>query len=615
MNQFAKDEQLLEIARDYRYFVTTFFKTINVSATHIYHSALELSPVTSVARKLYYHQRPTPFPRVVIGVIDSWDSSMVNSSVDYRESSVAWSPCDQFVATRTKKVVAIRDVLTFELLFTLQPTKPTSQLAGALAYSPDGRSLACASNIGIVIWDIQTGGVAKDLQYDESASDSLVWSSDGGSISTMAWDRKTLTSTVCRYDVASGAALSSNVLQSQHKPHLWIHDESFLVMTTTKDGEACTIDILKAGPAPTKVESFSIQLGERDWRIESFSPTTYRVSVSEPTPEDGSQLLILDVRSSRGLLREEGNFGAHCFSPDGNLFAASRVDSFYTWKYEDGRYIPRRKSPTLAGSCSSLLFSPSSSWILGHLGEIFKLWRLHGPSIDSAIHSQQLGVFSRSGTYLASTYLRESTVTTSDSTSSTPSQFIDTDIEILGLGLTGNVLLVVGSGAVVAWLMTEEGLVNGTAGDRRAGRGDSIWTVSTPQRRSEDPEFSIEGETGVIKSNGKVLHVYNTTTGEVLEPTKTPLYLNGPWYSLVDIMKARHHLYDGSVSEAPLGEDWKPSQDTLKEGWFKDREGRRLMWVPAEWRTTDGNGVEWFSDIATIQFVAINFGRTITKLY
>jgi hypothetical protein len=44
--------------------VTKFFEPINVSATHIYHSALELSPLSSIVRRLYYHQRHTPFPRV-----------------------------------------------------------------------------------------------------------------------------------------------------------------------------------------------------------------------------------------------------------------------------------------------------------------------------------------------------------------------------------------------------------------------------------------------------------------------------------------------------------------------------------------------------------------------
>lgn len=42
-----------------------FFELICVSATHIYHSALELSPLSSVVRKLYYRRRSIPFPRVV----------------------------------------------------------------------------------------------------------------------------------------------------------------------------------------------------------------------------------------------------------------------------------------------------------------------------------------------------------------------------------------------------------------------------------------------------------------------------------------------------------------------------------------------------------------------
>ena len=612
MNQIAKDEQLFDAARDYFYFVTTFFEPINISATHIYHSALELSPVSSVARKLYYHQRPTPFPRVAIGVIDSWDWSIVISSIDYCESSVTWSPCGQFVATQTKEAVEIRDVLAFELLFTLRPARPTSQLTGTLAYSPDGRSLACASPTAIIIWDIQTGGVVKELKYDKPSSDSLVWSSDGGSISATIWDRTTHTLTVRGYDVTSGT-LFPTTLQSRHKPQLWAHDKSFRVMTTARDGEACTIDILGIGPAPKKVESFSIRLGEGDCRIESISPTTYHISIS--VVGNSGRLLVLDTRSSRGLLDEEGSFEAHCFSPDGKFFAASRLDSFYTWRYDDGHYIPGGKFPTLAGSCSNLLFSPSSSSVLGNLGEMLKLWRLDGPSVDSAIHSQQLAIFSRSGTYIATTYLRESIVETYNSFSPTPSQFIDTDIEVFGLGLTNNVLLVVGSEVVVAWLLTEEGVVNGVFGSRRAGRSDSIWTVSTPQRCSDDPKFLIEGEIGVIKSDGNILHVYNTRTGEAQEPTQALLHSSGPWYSLMDIMKARHHLYDGSVHDAPPGDDWKPSQDNLKEGWMKDREGRHLMWLPVEWRAADWNEVEWFSDIATIQFGIPHFGNTITKLY
>ena len=597
---------------DYFYFVTTFFEPINISATHVYHSALELSPVSSITRKLYYHQRPTPFPRMVIGLIGSWDWSIVVSSIDYCESSVAWSPCGQFVAVQTKEAVEIRDALSFELVSTLRPTRLTSQLTGPLEYSPDGRSLACASATAIIIWDIQTGEVAKELQYDKPSSNSLMWSSDGRSISTTVWDQTAHTLAARRSDVTSDIS-SSTTLQSLYKPHLWVHGKSFRVMTTARDGEAYTADILEVGPPLTKVESFSVQLGERDCWIESFSPTAYHVSVS--TSRNSERLLVLDIRNSGGLLDEAGIFDAHCFSPDGRSFAASRLDSFYTWKYDGGRYTPGRKFPTLAGSCSNLLFSPSSSSILGNLGEMLKLWRLDGPPVDSTTYSKQLAIFSRSGTYIATTYLRESAVTTWDFFSPTPSQFIDTDIEVLGLGLTNNVLLVVGSEVVVAWLLTEEGLVNGVFGNRRAGRDDSIWTVHTPWRRSEDPQFSVEGETGIIKFNEKILRVYNTTTGEVLEPAQTPLRLSGPWYSLMDITKARYHLYDGTVGDAPPGDNWKLSQNTLKEGWLKNREGRHLLWLPFELRAAEWNEMKWFSDIATLQLTIPHFGSAVIRLY
>ena len=54
-----------------------------------------------------------------------------------------------------------------------------------------------------------------------------------------------------------------------------------------------------------------------------------------------------------------------------------------------------------------------------------------------------------------------------------PSQFIDTGLEILAIVLTGNVLLVRDSNIVVAWLLTEEGVLGGTFGERRMDRSDS----------------------------------------------------------------------------------------------------------------------------------------------
>ena len=425
----------------------------------------------------------------------------------------------------------------------------------------------------------------------------------------MVFDSETKTLIARRYDIVSGAALSPITLQSEGKPHLWAHGKSFRVMTTAQDGENCIINIFEIGVTLTRIESFHIHLGGGDWQIESFSPITYRISVNTG---GRMRILVFDIRNSGCLLNEEGN-GPDCFSSNGGLFAASQLRyRIGTWKYDNGRYIQWRQFSTPAGLASNLQFSPTSSSILADFRETLKLWHLDGSYVDSTARSMRFDIPSRSGTYLATARKWGCVVRITNLLSQTPSQVIDTDLKIWGLILVGNILLVEGERVITAWLLTEEGLVNGVFGARRAGRGDSIWSVSKPH---SSLSFSVEGETGIIKCNGNVLHVCNTDTGEVLEPAVTLLHLNGPWYPLTNTWQALHYLYDGDMGGTPPGDSWEPLQTTLKEGWIKDREGRHLLWLPVEWRAVDWNEVEWFSNIATIRFVTPECGNIIAKLY
>jgi len=584
-----------------------FFEPINASAMHIYHSALELSPLSSAVQKLYGHGRPTAFPRVAVGVPDSWYPSVAISTPDDRGGYfAAWSPCGLFIATQTGGTTEIRDAYTFELLSTLQLAEPTSRFTGSLAYSPDGRSLACASGAAVVVWDIQTGGVTKKIPDHGSYDDSPVWSLDGSMVCTIG-DKGSDIWIAHTYDVASGTILFPATLQSQDRPRLWAHGESFRVMTTTGHGKARTIDILEVGPAPTKIESFPIQ---RTGWIGSFSPATYRISVSTGD-EDDKRILVLDIRNPGGLLLDkEGSFCAHCFSSDGGLFAGFGSLGFsgvIIWKYDcHGRlYNPWRRFPLLARERLRLQFSPTCPSILGHLGDTLRLWRLNCLSYASAARDQQLAVVSRSGVYTATACKGGSTVTITNLLSRSPSQFIDTDIEVLRLGLIGNVLLVVDFEAVVAWLLTEDGFVNGVSGNRRAGRGDSIWTVPTPPGDPNRLRLLAEGETGLIESGGRILRVYNTSTGRVLEPTRAPQYSSKP-------LDSQEYSLSGSVCDTPC-----ENYSTKLEGnWLNDSHGKHLLWLPVGWREQFyGGKAKWFPDIATIQFESLKRDPVIIKLY
>ena len=591
--------------------MTKFFEVIDVSATHIYHSALELSPLSSTVRRSYYDRRPTPFPRVAVGVPDSWDPNITISNIGFSPESTTWSPCGQFIATRTREVLEIRDALTLELLPAIQPTRPTSQLTGTLAYSPDGCSIACASRSAIIIWDVQTGGVAGKIRCNMNHSAPLVWSLDGRIISTVVRDWGSDLSIVCRYDVVSGAALPLATIQSEDIPRIWAHGDSFLIMTATRDGEACTIDIFEVGSTLTKVESFLIRFGGRGHRINSFSPTTYRISSSVVVPD--RQLLVLDVRSSERLLMEMGDFESHCFSSDGSLFTASTMDHVHLWKYTDSRYTPWREFPSRDSLYGLPQFSPTSSSILVRCKRLLRVWRLDVPPSPLSAHGPQFAALSRSGTHIATASDRNGTVTIANLLSPVPSQFIDTGLEIRGLALTGNVLLAVGTGQTMGWLLTEEGTVDGVFGNRRAGPYDSIWTVSMDQWRPTDLKFLVEGQIGIISSNSDTPHIYHTQSGETIDSFLLPFYGVSDWRGLATKSHGWHQLryHDSDGDNCSAEDSWPVSRTTMQEGWVKDPVGKYRLWLPVEQRTF--RDADWFDDVTTLQLRFSDWQSIIVK--
>ncbi|KAF9645968.1 hypothetical protein BDM02DRAFT_383204 [Thelephora ganbajun] len=176
LHEVSRNEELLDTVRDYYHFLRTFFEPISVSATHIYHSALELSPLSSIVRRWYYCQRHSTFPRVVIGTEESWGEGIIIPGKD-RHLSHTWSPCGQFIAAQSRKAVEIRDSLSFKLLSTLKLTKPISDgYVNLLAYSTDGRSIASLSDTSLIIWDIQKGGLVNETYRSCAGCTFLVWS-------------------------------------------------------------------------------------------------------------------------------------------------------------------------------------------------------------------------------------------------------------------------------------------------------------------------------------------------------------------------------------------------------------------------------------------------------
>ena len=478
--------------------------------------------MSSIVRKMYYDRCHglTRYPRVVIGTPESWDPTIsLSGKHDY--GSCTWSPCGQFIAAQAGGTVEIRNPLTFELLTVLKSTKYTPLLTSPLAYSPGGRSLTYGFSGGIVIWDIQTGGVANEIRCDGIIA-SLVWSLDG-SVVAVTFSSGDWITKVETYNVLSGVQLFTKRFKREAYIYLWAHEKSFRLIEVAYYFDNYTIS--EIGTTLIKIESSSLTIDGRlrmDIYEIAFSPSTYCLTAF------GRGTSVFDIRTSRVLLQEPSSFTSFHLSPDGSHFACFQSTALQIFKYTSDRYTPFWESPFGHKNNSCLQFSPSSSSLLSQHDGILQVRRLSDLPSTSKSHRQYTAI-TRSGRRITTVNSLEATVTIIDLHSQAPSQFIDTGLDACRLAITGNVLVVMGTREAAGWLLTEEGTVDGVFDNQRASRSNSKWTLAVPPGcELVRWELRVEGKVGVIQGKRRLRGryfdplFYRIETGDVLELAPEP---------------------------------------------------------------------------------------------
>jgi hypothetical protein len=312
-----------------------------------------------------------------------------------------------------------------------------------------------------------------------------VWLLDGSTIGIID-----TASGVYTYEVVSGKTQYLGNLHSRRKGFLfhqiWAHETSFRAIIVARPEYAFTINIFEIGRTLVKFHSFtSTEILLSPYSKFSFSPATFHICIYSR-----SMLHIFGDQDSNCFLEVNNASGSNCFSSDGTLFAASNPYGVRFWKYTLGCYIPWRELRDMRWQHSFLRISPTLSSILGLSLDVTMVCRLHDLPVTPQTLRPMFAMLVDSRNRIAVAREQESTIRLLDIHSQNPPQLIDTDMKITHVSVIGNVLLAVGSGKVVAWLLTEAGLVCGVLGDRRAGHGDSIWTIPC---QDSNPSTSIAG--------------------------------------------------------------------------------------------------------------------------
>ena len=145
---------LRSLAQDCLRFTMHFFPLIQQSSSHIYHSALPLSPRSSTFHSRILREKTaiTEFH----GRPDAWGIVMRTIAAGSRRFACVTTFGHRIAAVCDDGTVGVYDSVTGVLKLSLNPVDPVQAIKG----SPDGSVLFCTHQTpSITVWDMQTGGL------------------------------------------------------------------------------------------------------------------------------------------------------------------------------------------------------------------------------------------------------------------------------------------------------------------------------------------------------------------------------------------------------------------------------------------------------------------------
>ena len=638
VNSSQIQSSTLEVVRDYSRFVITFFEVISTSATHIYHSALLLSPQTSIIRRLY-QQYDRPLARVVRGLPNSWGPIITTAYRDDFGGGATWSPCSRFIALAKSGIIEVLDAVTLQRLGAFD--SPPDSRAQRLSFSPDSRLITQSSAKNINTWDLQTGGLASTIippQLHESVTNFLSTHSLDGKLVAVA-NEETFDS--------EAFITTYNLLPDTHPPvrcvpegriipPIWTHGEC-LQFATVEQG---SITIWEAGfnlvHPPAKAKTLPAPPEAVDGGALLFLPVLFRLAfVLRDT------IFVWDATASRFLLKSrlkpasdlvrapESLHFPHrsTFSSNGQRFAhMDTTGDLYVWKESSPGYVLHQKltfdTPI---ECAGPLLSPNGESIIIHTRQ-----EIHLLSTKDEIHSEStysgqnrfILEFSPDRMSAAFAQMWENTVTILDLQSGEARFSIDAGMEIECVGVNEKMVVVVGEGKIVTWNL----LTGNQALSAHMNISNSVRTTMLHHsplffnlrefvHTSISPDLTrIVAAGGCTKLSSAGVETYDASTGRCLAGATsittscrlTPRFAAGGcevWalddYSSVEgwkIVGNREYtdtelvpLEPGSCPPGVFPWQSRSGYEVTGDGWVRGPSKKRLLWLPPHWRSEEGS--------------------------
>ena len=593
-----------------------FFEVINTSAPHIYHSALPLSPRTSIVHNRY-KQCARPLTRVVWGAPASWEQGIVTTYGDGPMAAVAWSPCSRFIAIATHRcrMVQLLDAATLWLLDVFRPPNDQPSAFPSLSFSPNSRSVTLYARGRILTWDLQTGGQVADFPAEFEDISSSTYSMDGRFFAVSSKSPFKGPVSITAYDLLLGTRTDhSHASTGCVVPPIWTHGGCIRFATV----ETRSITISEVEPAseraPVEVVSFPApdRIAHADEYL--FLPALSRLAfVLREAVE------VWDAQHSRTLLEcTEDHVCMMSFSADGHLFAyvVDLGEGVRVWKESATGYELHQQLPPGAYPVAHLVLSPSGKSIIMARPAIHLLSTADPTLLRSTVPTQSskwsnILAFSTDEPLVAIARKWGNIITVVDLKSDYQRLAVQTGTGIEVLGVAGSILIAADRVNMIAWAIP--------TGDRVCNawvnRSNSVWTAILDQPGLSPTILFASASISLGRNHIAVaschqgpgyLTIYDTSTGEYLggielgegTPQFTPdgreVWVVGPHsargWAIVEKERS------GLVVLEPLESTARPPvfrrrsssrEHHVHDGWVLNSAQERILWLPNHWRSEE----------------------------
>ena len=489
---------------------------------------------------------------------------------------------------------------------------------------------------GISVWDLQTGTIANKIKPQEMGGlafsgnrGNLIVSQDGGDF--LAYSR------------LDGAWLCQDSFVSSRSYEFgahWIHEDTLRIATCFTTNMVEIYELRPTSNPPLHLlDFFTVPPHESGF---SFSPVSYHA-----TFVTGMEVVVLDVRSSKTLLRtevaQENLSPQGRFSPDGRFFACGLSGrEIRVWQHTHTGYLPWSSlRPRL--SFEGFSFSPISPLILTWGPEGIQLLhpdgRLNPPSPDGGEsgyrRQDHLVAYSADHAHIATARKKDRNITVLDLLSGTLRRSINTNMEIREIGAVDDTIFVANEGVFAWWDLKPGGRAPGTHAALEAASDAVIVINPNAQHFALSHDYSR-----VAFSVGTTVFLYDVGAQETTAERESESSIldlrfsfNGHGLQLLtrhDLLvfhppgsprKHPHYLMEwGLVEDGGFGNStYKIQEDVwswanlfsrgchILSGsgqWVVNPRGSRLLWLPPSWRVKHWEHARWGGD-----FLALLDGR------